>query len=132
MRTYRREDFLAAREAWDRDFNHADWGPFREAAAERGMLYPPSGSKLDSWEDPKPSQRAIVYRAIQDTPEALMDAINESRSWSEVIGKVMLDMHDRREYVRMAEEDAAWERKQYRGPMESIGNILTKYRDSMP
>lgn len=132
MRTYRREDFLAAREAWDKDFDHDDWGPFRAAAAERGMLYPPSGSKLDSWEDPKPSQRAIVYRAIQDTPEALMDAINESRSWSEVIGKVMLDMHGRREYVRMAEEDAAWERKQYRGPMESIGNILTKYRDSMP
>lgn len=130
MRTYRREDFLAAREAWS-DFDR-DWDPFREAAAERGMLYPPSGSRFDSWEDPKPSQRAILYRAIQDTPETLMDAINESRSWSDVIGKVMLDMHDRREYVRMAEEDAAWDRKQYRGPMEAIGEILTRYRDSLP
>lgn len=132
MRTYSRRDFEAARDAWDKDFDQDDWGPFRAAAAERGMLYPPAGSKFDSWEDPKPSQRAILYRAIVDTPETLMDAINSSRSWSEVVGKVMLDLHDRREYVRMAEEDRAWERQQYRGPMEAIGTIIGRVRDSLP
>src|SRR5690349_9977420 len=106
MRTYSRADFLAAKDAW-RDFDDADWRPFRERAAERGMLYPPSGSRFDSWEDPKPSQRAILYRAIVDTPEALMDAINECRSWSEVVAKILADLYDRREYARMADEDAA-------------------------
>lgn len=130
MRTYSRTDWLAARDAWD-DFS-GEWTPYREAAAQRGMLYPPSGSRFDSWDDPKPSQRAILYRAMADTPAALMDAIHESRSWGEVVGKVMADMHDRREYVRMAEEDAAWARKQYRGPMQSIAEILTRFKDSMP
>lgn len=130
MRTYSREQFLAAKAAWD-DFDR-EWEPYRVEAAERGMLFPPSGSKFDSWDDPKPSQRAILYRAIQDTPETLMDAIHESRSWSEVVRRVMADMHDRREYVQMAEEDAAWDRRQYRGPMEPLGAIFQRVRDSLP
>lgn len=132
MRTYSRADFLAAKEAWDKDFDYGEWGPFREAAAERGMLYPPSGRVTDSWEDPKPSQRAILYRAIVDTPDTLMDAINESRTWSEVVGKVFRDMEIRREDADLQERDAAWDRRQYRGPMESIATIFGRVRDSLP
>ena len=130
MRTYSREQFLAAKAAWD-DFDR-EWEPYRVEAAERGMLFPPSGSKFDSWEDPKPSQRAIIYRAIADTPATLIDAIRESRSWSEVIGKVFRDMEVRREDVELQERDAAWDRRQYRGPMESIGAIVGRVRDSLP
>lgn len=130
MRTYRREDWLAAQVAWE-DYGR-EWQPFRQAAGERGMLYPPTGSKFDSWEDPKPSQRAILYRAIADTPDTLLEAIHEARSWSEVVAKVLADMYDRREYVRMAEEDAEWDRRQHRGPMEAIGTIFGRIRDSLP
>ena len=130
MRTYSRADFEAAREAWS-DYG-PEWQFYRQIAADRGMLYPPSGSKFDSWEDPKPSQRAIIYRAIADTPATLVDAIRESRSWSEVIGKVFRDMEIRREDADLQERDAAWDRRQYRGPMESIATIFGRVRDSLP
>lgn len=130
MRTYRRADLDAAEEAWS-DYS-SEWNVCRAEAAARGMLYPPSGSKFDSTEDPRPSQRAIVYRAMVDTPDTLLDAIRSSSSWSDVVRKVMWDLDTRREDADLRERELAWERRHYRGPMESIGALLTKFKDSMP
>jgi hypothetical protein len=130
MRTYSRDDFLAAREEW-KDFDR-EWEPYRKLAAEYGMLYPPAGTKWDSWEDEEPSQRAIIYRAIEDTPDALTEAIRQSHSWFEVVRKLMADIDRRREDATYAEKDAEWERQKFRGPMQSIGDIFNRFRDSMP
>lgn len=131
MRTYSREDFLAAKAAWA-DYA-PEWGPFRQLAAHRGMLYPPSGSKWDSWEDPQPSQRAIIYRSIEDTPNAVREAIAQSRSWSDVVRKLMADVDRRREDADLEERQAAWDKDDgtsRRGRMERIGEFLQKVTDS--
>lgn len=133
MRTYRREDYLAAKHAWQ-DFG-PEWGQYRQLAAEQGMLYPPSGSGLDSPDDAEPSQRAIIYRALEDTPRALGQIIRASRSWSDVVRKLMADVDRRREDATITEAQAEWDRSFDMTPREStqiLGNILTRVRDSLP
>ena len=93
MRTYTRSDLDAARAAWQ-DFSH-DWCEYRYEAAARGILYPPSGTKWDEWTDAEPSQRAVLIRAIRETPEAVHRAIAGASSWSGVIG-VLLQERDAR------------------------------------
>jgi hypothetical protein len=55
---------------------------------ELGVIFPPSGDRFDSWEDDNPSQRAILIRAIRETPELLGRCFRGSRSWSDVIAKL--------------------------------------------
>lgn len=131
MRTYSRADFLAAREAWA-DFS-PEWLFYQQIAADRGMLYPPSGSKWDSWEDAEPSQRAIIFRAIEDTPRALTDVIRQSRSWHEVVRKLMADLERRREDADYAEKDAEWGRQDEPTPrqaVQAVADILGRIKDS--
>jgi len=114
MRTYSRVHFEEAQRLWtDGDFS-AEWKPFRHAAAMRGFIYPPDGSKWDGWDEREPSQRAVLIRAIREQPVALMAAINRSRSWHDVIGQVIaaneelivdVGLAERRDrHDRMAEE----------------------------
>lgn len=99
-RTYSAKDWLAAEERWRAGEFDPAWEPYRKAAAEAGFIYPPSGSKWDEWDDEEPSQRALLYRAIIDTPETLMSAIRSSRSWDEALRKA-LDWRDiRRANIR--------------------------------
>lgn len=131
MRTYSREDFFAAKAEWA-DFDEV-WRPYRQLAAERGMLYPPSGTRWDSWEDEEPSQRAILYRAICDTPKALTRIIGASRSWSEVVRKVIADVDRRREDADFAERQDDWDRQDQLTPPEALhllAGILDRIRDS--
>jgi hypothetical protein len=86
VKTYSRSDWNAAQEAW-RDFSD-EWRDFRHQAAMRGILFPPSGTKYDSWEDDSPSQRAILIRAIREQPTLLRHAIGHSSSWHQVIDLV--------------------------------------------
>lgn len=131
MRTYSRADFLASKEAWS-DYGD-EWLFYRQMASDRGMLYPPSGSPLDSIDDPLPSQRAIVYRAIGDTPKALTEAIRASHSWSEVVRKLMADVDRRREDVDFTERQVKWDRQDEPDPREatvSIKAILNRIHQS--
>lgn len=80
VRTFSREDVQAANAAWVEGGFDPRWQAFRELASGRGILYPPSGTKRDSWEDDAPSQRAILWRAIDETPELLRRCILRSRS----------------------------------------------------
>lgn len=87
--TFSREHFLQARAEWtDGEFSD-EWKPYRHAAAMRGFIYPPQGTKWDSWDDDSPSQRAILIRYIRNRPKALMAAIEKSRSWQGVIGEMI-------------------------------------------
>ncbi len=114
MVTYSAEDYRAARQAWlDGEFGEA-WDPFRAAAAERGFVYPPTGSRWDSWEDDRPSQRAVLWRAVEETPQLLLECIGRSRSWSEVI-RILLARRDAwREVTARRDEEEA--RRRERGP----------------
>lgn len=106
--TWSKAQWEEAEAAWA-DFS-AEWEPYRAAARQRGMLYPPSGTRWDSWEDPQPSQRAIVVRAIRDTPQLLTAVIASSRSWREVVRTLMVRLAELREQAD-ADEDGAERRR---------------------
>jgi hypothetical protein len=88
-RTYSREDWLKAQEAWkDGDFS-AEWKDARHwAATDATIIFPPDGTPFDSWADDSPSQRAMLIRAIRETPKLLRQSIRGARSWSEVIERL--------------------------------------------
>jgi hypothetical protein len=100
MKTYSRVDWEAALAEWELGKFSDEWKPFRHQAAMRGMIYPPIGTRWDSWEDEEPSQRAILVRAIRETPNLLSRCIAQSRSWSEVVGKLIAEIEELR--------DGAW------------------------
>lgn len=132
MRSFSRADWDAAQLAW-LDFSD-EWREVRHQAAFRGMLYPPDGSRWDSWEDDEPSQRAMLIRAIRETPQLLSVAVSRSRSWFEVIAYVNGQRDEWREGVNERERDG--ERR--RGEMQPTGReaavslkaILSRVGDS--
>lgn len=84
VRTFGRTDWRAADAAWaEGEFDPA-WSRFRELAQRRGFIYPPSGSRHDTW-DENPSQRAILWRAIEETPDLLARCIVRADSWHAVV-----------------------------------------------
>jgi hypothetical protein len=121
-RTYSRADWQRAEALWG-DFS-PEWDEARRQAAERGILFPPSGTKWDSWEDDSPSQRAILIRAIRETPTMLRQAIGSSRTWTEVIERLIGQRDDLRaqshrhveQHERISPTEAA----------ESLGAILDR------
>lgn len=133
MRTYSREAFLEARRAWAEGDFGSEWQFYRQLAADRGFIYPPEGTKWDSCEDEEPSQRAIVYRAIADTPRALTEIIGQSHSWHDVVRKLMADVDRRREDADLEERQVAWDHREDPTPREatlSLKQILNRIAES--
>jgi hypothetical protein len=102
----------------------------------RGIIFPPEGTRWDSWGDDSPSQRAIVIRAIRETPDLLLVAVSRSSNWGGVVRillgtlneEVRPDLLDweRRERQRRLEEEG--------GPREAtmaLGNIIKRLGDSL-
>lgn len=127
MRTFSRDHWESAQDAWrDGEFS-AEWKPYRHEAAMRGILYPPEGTKWDSW-DEDPSQRAMLIRAIRETPAMLHEAIARSRSWSDVIDYILRRRDEwRAELNRSATVTEATPGEAVR----RLGEILSTIRDSM-
>ena len=65
-------------------------GVERRAArdGDAGWHYPPSGTRWDSWDDDAPSQRAILIRALRETPTLLAKCVKGAKSWSVVIDRL--------------------------------------------
>ena len=129
-RSFSRDSWNEAQAMWRAgDFSH-EWRPFRHQAAMRGMLYPPEGTKWDSWEDDEPSQRAMLIRAIRETPSLLSEAIARSRTWGDVIAYILRRRDDWRaeiaEHARIIDED----RPTHRQAVMSIAQILTRIEES--
>lgn len=99
-RTFSQEHWSAALQAWKDGNFSAEWKPYRHQAAMRGMIYPPEGTEFDSWEDDEPSQRAILIRAIRETPNLLTRAIERGRSWGAVIGYIIAERDEWRAELR--------------------------------
>ena len=91
QRTYDRETYLRARDAWDAGRFGPEWPDWRGLAGKAGILFPPDGTATDSWADAHPSQRAIVIRAIRETPKLLRWALTRPgiTSWGDVIGHLL-------------------------------------------
>lgn len=134
MRTYSRSEWQAAQQAW-RDLNvSSEWGPVIELARQSGMLYPPAGTHFDEWNDPEPSQWAVVCREFYDYRAKLEEAIRASRSWREVVAWILHDRSWREELGALSEKDAAWAKAQEPTPREAaetIGSFLRKIADSV-
>lgn len=128
MKTYSRSDWLAAQEAWA-DFS-PEWREVRHQAAMRGILFPPSGSAWDSWEDASPSQRAILIRAIRETPALVKASVARSSSWHEVIANITSTRDDWRTELaakeRHAEAERQLENPTHRESVTSIASILER------
>jgi len=93
MRTFSRANWQEAQALWREGEFSDEWKPYRHEAAMRGMLYPPTGTKYDGWDEDEPSQRAVLIRAIRETPQALHLAIARSHTWSQVIA-ILLGQRD--------------------------------------
>jgi hypothetical protein len=130
--TFSRDHWLKAQDAWkDGDFSD-EWKPWRHEAAMRGMIYPPDGSKWDTWEDDEPSQRAMLIRAIRETPNLLHKAIAVSRSWFDVIAYINRERDDWRAQVS---RQATWddEHRDEADPREAtvaLKRIIERIRES--
>lgn len=88
--TYTAEQLAEASAAWS-DYG-PEWRPWRRLARTSvGIIYPPSGSGWDSWEDANPSQRAVLVWAIRYAPLTLRAAITSAPepSWAPVVAAVL-------------------------------------------
>jgi len=102
--TYTAAQIEEAKAAW-LDFGD-EWAPWRQmAATDAGIVYPPDGTKFDQWDDAHPSQRAMLIRAIRETPDLLRWAIRgaKSPSWSVVIERLLSGWHEMREQIKEPE-----------------------------
>lgn len=91
VRTFDRETWLRADAAWRAGDFGPEWPDWRNLAGKAGIIFPPDGTATDSWSDARPSQRAIVVRAIRETPRLLRWALTRPgiTSWGDVIGHLL-------------------------------------------
>ncbi|CAN5769127.1 hypothetical protein BH23CHL8_BH23CHL8_26280 [soil metagenome] len=140
VRAFRRADLEAAEAAWRAGRFSPEWVPWRRVAAElAGIIYPPEGTEWDQWDEPAPSQRAILIRAIRETPGALRAAIAASgvRSWGDVIERLLSQRDTMRDETseRLDAEAAAWaeakaaERAEAGQALTRIDAVLLARRD---
>jgi hypothetical protein len=130
-RTFTREQLDASRAAWDAGEFGPEWREWRHLAAmQAGIIDAPQGTRWDSWTDDEPSERAIIVRAIRETPTALRRALTSGRchTWAQVVREMVMlrdrfgEDADRREH----EWDAV-----RRSPMVPLADTLGVLRDSL-
>lgn len=92
QRTITRQQLDESRAAWDAGDFSPEWKPWRHMAAmQAGIIMPPDGTRWDQWNDESPSQRAMLIKAVRETPELLRTAIRNARrpSWAAVLEGVL-------------------------------------------
>jgi hypothetical protein len=134
-RTYTKAAWDAAQQTWaDGEFSD-EWKPWRhEAAMVAGIIFPPDGTKWDSWEDEEPSDRAQLIRAIRETPALLRAAIRKSVTWKQVVFNLDRNRETMREEAMEAEEEfvraASARRVGYHEAVTSIKAIVDRIAGS--
>lgn len=89
-RTYDRTTYESARAAWDNGtWGSARWDAIKAISWERGFPYPPTGEIDDDPEAMSPSRRAIIALAMKDRPTSTTAIVMRSRSWTEVVGRII-------------------------------------------
>lgn len=133
-RTFTRQQLEESRAAWDAAGPwSSEWKDVRHLAAiSAGIIFPPDGTRWDSWGDGHPSQRAILVRAIRETPDALNVAIRAARkpTWTAVIDLLLATRDRMAEGIEMARDIDAAERshdvthQQAKDTLRRIGVVL--------
>jgi hypothetical protein len=133
MRTFDRASFVKAQELWRTGRFGPEWDAIKAVAANRGYIFPPTGTVHDDRDAEKPSQRAIVWRALQDNPRQLAAIVGRCNSWSEVVDRI-IGMEDRiRAEVGLDDRNREWDKKSEPGHREDVmtlGRILRRLEDS--
>jgi hypothetical protein len=132
MRTFSRQDWQDAEQAWSDGGFGWRWGKIRRLARESGMLYPPSGTAHDDRDSPEPTQRAIVWRALEDNPAELERIVRTSRSWSGVVDRIIgMDARLRAD-ADYNERDVAFDRDDpdHREAVMALGDIFSRIEAS--
>lgn len=131
QRRVTREQLEASRAAWAAGGFSDEWGYWRTVAArDAGIIDPPSGTRWDSWSDGSPSQRAILVRAMRETPQMLRRAIRKASrpTWEAVIERLLQDRDVLGDDADLREEQ--WQAAK-RAPMAPLTDILAVLRDSL-
>lgn len=128
VRTFTRSDLDAARRAWDLGAFSAEWRDVRHKATLGGLIYPPAGSALDSWDDGILTQRAILIRAIRETPRLLEKCLIGAPSWHVVIARLTHARDEWRADNHESERDAEFHRDRptHREAVTSLAHILER------
>ena len=133
MKTYSRDTYLASKSAWN-TYPGPVWDAVRRACAE-WTLFPPSSEGQDWRDAPHPSQRVIVWFALEQRPRQTLDIIRRARSWSGVIDRIIAAEGVIRRDIEWDEEAAELERRFNRArlhsDLQSIGSILRRIEDSV-
>lgn len=120
MKTYDRDTYRRIQEAW-RSFG-PKWQPVRLLVAELGYPFPPAGEATDDRED-NPSQRAIVWRALDFRPAETLAIIRRCRSWSAVIAAIVASEDNLHVDAALNEREAAWDRRDDPNPIEATMTV---------
>jgi len=131
QRTYDRATWLRARDAWDAGGFGVEWADWRNLAAKAGVIFPPDGDPGDSWSDARPSQRAMLVRAIRETPRLLRWALTrpDLGSWGDVIGHLLTGRDTMALDADRRELD--WAVTKRTPPPAHIGAVLATVADSL-
>lgn len=130
-RTFTRERLDASRRAWDAGGFSDEWREWRHLAAMRsGIIDPPAGTRWDSWADDHPSERAILVRAIRETPRALRDALASGRchTWAQVVRELVIGRDAMGEDADRRERE--WDATR-RAPMVPLSDTLGVLADTL-
>lgn len=131
MKTYSRAVWEEAQAAWEAGEFSDEWKQVRHEAAMKGMLFPPSGSKWDSWGDDDPSERAMLIRALRETPNVLNRAIQARSSWAGVVAYVVRQRDDwSAEQERIARSEPAEESPDSREATVILKRVLDRIGNS--
>jgi len=106
MKTYSREDWEASLQAWDDGGFSEEWRTIRHVMAMQGCIFPPAEDMFDSCDDREPSQRAVLVRALRETPELLRRCTRNAKTWSQVIDRLFAARDEWREDLNRDEEQA--------------------------
>lgn len=132
-RTYSRDDWYRAKDAWT-TFPGPRWAQARQAASS-WTIFPPSEEGQDWRDAPHPSQRVIVWFALENRTGETIAMIQRSSSWSGVIDRIFASEGRIRSAITWDEETAELERRHerqnHRGAMRSIGEIIAQWKDSV-
>jgi len=136
-RTVSSEAWTASEESW---VGYTDrwlpWSEWRRYAAEEGdIIFAPRGTEFDQWDEDGPSERAIIVRAIRETPELLRHAIRVkgAPSWAKVVAVLVQERDAIRSEARSHEEADRAQRSDEATPRQAtyaLKEILTIIDDS--
>jgi hypothetical protein len=130
VRTFSQADWTESLQRWEDGKFSPEWREYRHQAAMRGIIFPPEGERWDSWEDDNPSQRAILIRAIRETPKLVKEAIFQARSWDGVIAYIVRRRDEWREELDAKDREVARQREADRPPhreaVQTIASILER------